>query len=203
MTVASIYSTPRTVEHPSELMTGGLAAAVEAALWSYAPFRLAASEVRISADDGRIALEGTTATAAQKAVAEAIACGVAGVTSVDNRLVADSELEGQVALALYRDRSLALTTDSLEIKCLRGVVFLGPRPAADGMRPEVLARARQVVGVLPGVRGVVTAAQNTPAAASPAPDAGHCGGGAGPGRPDRNLAERLRIWRDRAEAARE
>ena len=157
MPVAPIYSLPKMVRHPSEQLVASLCTEVEAALWSYMPLRSAEAAIDVAAEEGRVVLTGTVRGAAHKAMAGRLAAAVPGVTAVDNRLIADSELEAEVARALAVDPDTSDVAPGLRTRCLRGIAYLSGRVAvAEPTRVvPLLDRIVEVAGNVAGVLEVV------------------------------------------------
>lgn len=145
------------IEHPSEHLARGLATAVEGALWRYDPIRQTNTRIDVSADDGVVHLDGNVRSAIIKSIATRLALDVPGVVRVVNRLVADPEIERDVAMRMALDPEIEVTTDKVTVTAQSGSVVLGGRlfaatqAEADALRDRIGAMAATV----PGVREVI------------------------------------------------
>lgn len=190
------------LEHPSERLTRNLSAEVEGALWAYDPIRQAGGMIGVVTDDaGAVELSGVVPSRAIAEIAEYIATGVPGVTSVSSMLVSDTELQSDVAMAIADDPSVAVSTDSITICSRLGLVYLGGEVAAPELADAEAAveRAGELVLAVPGVRDVVNqivAAEGE--AETPTDAAAAAEGDSGPSPEEAARAERLSIWRERA-----
>jgi osmotically-inducible protein OsmY len=192
------------VEHASEQLRQDLASEVELALWSDDRLRSTDSLVSVGAGlSGAVTLEGHVRGDLLKALAGRLAGQVQGVSTVDNRLVADTHVENEVALRLAMDPEVRTLTDDLMVKSLLGVVQLsgvvrGPDQAtAEAARHRAERLAREV----PGVRDVLNVTRATVGSAAEgataedvvaAPAAG--------GGEEATMAARLAVWKERAAA---
>ncbi|MFQ5459867.1 MAG: BON domain-containing protein [Anaerolineae bacterium] len=190
---------------------GGVAAAVHEALWRHEPLRTTKSRIEVEMDDrGSVVLRGNVATDILKDMAGRLAASAPGVAAVANELVSDSDLERQAAEALWSIGEAGLCTDSVDLQCRLGAVYLGGHVVAQDRQAAEGLLARVVAGIeaLPGVRGVVAEAEIVESAAGPpgvaAPTAAP--GGGGEGTVGATVAgqlgtqERLGVWRERAAA---
>jgi hypothetical protein len=80
-----------------------LAIAVREKLMQYAPLRLPVNDLQVGALNGTVTLSGRVRSQAIKTTAEELARKVRGVSAVENRLVADTDVEVAVAQALAAD----------------------------------------------------------------------------------------------------
>ena len=208
--MATPAAVPHPVDHPSAHLRQSLTTAVEGALWSYAPLRLTNTSLGVTDAGGVVTLSGNVRTRAIKTIAGRLAQGVVGVTGVVNALVADPDIEREVAMALALEPAVALSTDKVAIKCLRGTVYLGGTASAPDL-PGALAivsRAVDITRAVPGVTSVLnhgratvdtvavsgspTAVQDAPGAEAAVADVGR----------QAVLQERMAVWRERAAAKR-
>lgn len=141
------------IDHPSERLQQNLATAVEGALWRFDPIRQTRTSIAVTEAAGVVTLEGNIRGEMMKAVAARIAYGVPGVQRVVNRLVADSEIERDIALRLAMDPEVEITTDRVSVRVIMGQVALGGRvfaptqAEADALKAKVEALAAAVPGV--------------------------------------------------------
>jgi osmotically-inducible protein OsmY len=203
--MSTMVANEHAVEHASEHLVQDLASDVEQAIWAVDRFRSTDSQVRVTATaDGAVTLNGHVRGDMLMYLAGRIAAQVRGVTAVTNGLVADNELEADVAAALAQDPTVQAYTDHTVIKVILGVAQLsgtisGPdQAAADAALVAAEKRARSVPGVrevINNLRAVVgpAAAQ---AAASVAPAALADAGDAAA-----KMQARLAVWRERQGAA--
>jgi osmotically-inducible protein OsmY len=203
MSLAVIREHP--VDHPSEQLVQGLAAEVELALWRDDRLRSTDSLVAVSATpDGAVTLSGHVRGDILKALAGRLAAQVPAVSSVDNRLVADTDLELAVALALAMDPTVQTYTDRLTLKVLLGVVHLtGTVTAADQAGAE--AARLQAERLARGVAGVRDVLNDARATVGSAPDGAEAAAGAAGPVADASQAvmqARMAVWRERAAAKR-
>jgi osmotically-inducible protein OsmY len=205
MAVAAPSTHP--LRHPSECTGHGLSTAVEGALWSYAPLRLAGADLTVTAREGVVGLMGNVRTNALKVIAARIVAAVPGVSGVANDLVSDTDVEAHAASALVGDPDIGTTTDQLTVKCFVGLVRLGGQVVAPdlALAEAAVRRAESVVAALPGVRAVVNQVQarqdRAAGAATPGvPVAATSGAGPEDAAKAAALADRLAVWRERAVA---
>jgi len=144
----------------AEQTSRSLAGDVEAALWGYAPLRASGARVSVTAAGGRVTLAGRVRSSTHKAMAERLAAAVAEVTEVENRLIADNELETRVSAALAADASLSAAAGRVLAKCLYGTVYLDGRiVAADASEATaVLGRMVEAAAAVQGVDRVISRA---------------------------------------------
>ena len=137
---------------PQTLTVEDLEFAVETALWNYPPVResLADLQVKVSSD-GRVEVYGPVRAGLIKdGVLEALRW-VSGVTGVVDSLVADNELEIQVAIALARDPRLS----SLSPGAIAVHSHLGRGTLVGGLKDETLREvAVEVTSQVTGVKSV-------------------------------------------------
>jgi hypothetical protein len=146
------------IDHPTEHLHRGLATAVEGALWRFAPIRQSLTLLDVqAAGDGTVRLGGNIRSDAMKAIAARIARGVPGVLAVEDRLVSDSALESDLALAIANDPEAGLYTDPLTISAILGMVYLGGIIAREDLAEAERLRDRivEVARATPGVTEIV------------------------------------------------
>lgn len=149
------------IEHPSEHLRQNLATTVEGALWRFDPIRQTHTFISVREQDGVVTLEGSIRGEMMKSIAERIALGVPGVRRVVNHLVADSELERDVAMRLAMDPDTLITTDKVSVSAIMGQVALGGRVfgATQAEADALKARVEAVAGQANGVRSVSSRVQ--------------------------------------------
>ncbi len=129
-----------------------LESAVETALWNYSPVRESLSDLHVTVSpDGRVEVSGPVRAGLIKdGVLEALRW-VPGVTGIVDGLVADNELEIQVAIALAQDPRLSsLSPGAISVHSHLGRVTL-----VASLKDEALsAAAHEVAGQVAGVRSV-------------------------------------------------
>lgn len=195
------------VQHASRQMTQNLAAKVTQVIWDDPRLRSTDSLLGVNVSpEGEVTLTGHVRGDMLKAVAGKRASQVPGVLRVVNGLVADTDLENDIALALAMDPTVYTCTDQLTVKVVLGVVHLsGTLRAADSdAATAALEQARKLALGTPGVREVVSTARavvgSTAAAAEPV---GGENGAAAPADAEKAvMAARLAVWRERAAAKR-
>ena len=135
----------RNAEHlvipASEQLEQNLAARVEQALWADSRLRSSDTLVRVSATrDGAVTLEGHVRGDILRYLCGRLAAQVPGVRAVTNRVVADTDLENDVAMALALDPGVQTFTDQLVVKVILGVAQLtGVIAAADLSAADAVA----------------------------------------------------------------
>jgi osmotically-inducible protein OsmY len=124
-----------------------IVSAIRNTLRRYDPIRTTESQIEVNRENGKVVLTGHVATTIIKQMAGRLTYGVAGVDEVENRLVADTELEQAVALALATDERTRLTTERIKIHVWLGhVVLSGPV-----LSEEAVKAAEEAVRAVPGV----------------------------------------------------
>ena len=125
-----------------------LESAVEAALWNYAPVRESLSdlEVQVSAD-GRVEVSGPVRSGLIKDGVVDTLRWVPGVTGVVDGMVADSELEIEIAMALASDARLKdLPPGAIAVHSHLGEITLVGELEDDAKRAAAVEIAKQVRG---------------------------------------------------------
>jgi osmotically-inducible protein OsmY len=190
----------------AEQLEQNLAARVEQALWADSRLRSSDTLVRVAAArDGAVTLEGHVRGDILRYLCGRLAAQVPGVSRVTNKLVADTDLENDVAMALALDPGVQIFTDKLVVKVILGVVQLtGVIAAADLAAAEAArAQAERVARAVPGVREVVNNARAVVGTATLDADAaGGAVAAGGAGADEAAMQARLAIWKERAQAKR-
>jgi len=126
-----------------------LAPAVETALWNYAPIRESFYDLRVKVSpDGRVEVSGPVRSGLIKDGVLETLRWVPGVTGIVDGMVADSELEIEVAVALARDPRLeGLPPGAIAVRSHLGEVTLLGHLIDDSMRGTAVEVASQVIGV--------------------------------------------------------
>jgi osmotically-inducible protein OsmY len=203
MTIAP--TTEYNLAHASEQFVHNLATSVEDTLWGYDPLRQTDSLIEVSAaPDGTVSLTGHVRGDMLKYIAGRLAAQTPGVTRVLNGLVADTDLESDVALALATDPEVMTCTDQLIIKVVLGVVYLtGPiaaadMPAAETARAKAETLARAVPGVLDVINDTHATVGSVTDQAADATSAPTAAGGSS--EQEVVMKARLAVWKERAAA---
>jgi len=126
-----------------------LESAVETALWNYSPIRESLSDLQVKvSSDGRVDVSGPVRSGLKKdGVLEALRW-VPGVTGIVDGMVADNELEIQVALALARDPRLSsLSPGAIAVHSHLGRVTLVGRLKDEALGGVAVEVTSQVSGV--------------------------------------------------------
>ena len=126
-----------------------LAEAVERALWDEPILRGGHSAIEVEVAQGAVTLRGHVLSVTAKAQACEIARHVPGVRKISDHLVADEQLEIDVAQALARDPRTR--SDNIRVYVHQGAVDLHGPVARD----ETCAAAAEVAARVPYVRAVV------------------------------------------------
>jgi len=126
-----------------------LESAVETALWNYSPVRESLSDLHVSVSpDGRVEVYGPVRAGLIKDGVLEVLRWVPGVTGIVDGLVADNELEIQVAIALARDSRLSsLSPGAISVHSHLGRVTLVARLKDEALSAAALEVASQVAGV--------------------------------------------------------
>jgi osmotically-inducible protein OsmY len=126
-----------------------LESAVETALWNYHPIRESLSDLRIVVSpDGRVEVSGPVRAGLIKDGVLETLRWVPGVTGIVDGLVADNELEIQVAVALARDPRLSnLSPGAIAVHSHLGRVTLVGRLNDETLREAAVEVTSQVTGV--------------------------------------------------------
>jgi osmotically-inducible protein OsmY len=123
--------------------------AVETALWNYEPIRESLSDLQVTVSpDGRVEVSGPVRAGLIKdGVLETLRL-VPGVTGIVDGMVADNELEIQVAVALARDPRLSsLPPGAIAVYSHLGEVTLVGRLKDEAMGEVAAEVASQITGV--------------------------------------------------------
>ena len=126
-----------------------LESAVETALWNYSPIRGSLSDLQVTVSpDGRVEVSGPVRAGLIKdGVLEALRW-VPGVTGIVDGLVADNELEIQVAIALAQDPRLSsLSPGAISVHSHLGRVTLVASLKEEALSAAAVEVANQVAGV--------------------------------------------------------
>ena len=125
-----------------------LESAVEAALWNYAPVRESLSDLSVKVSpDGRVEVSGPVRSGLIKDGVVETLRWVPGVTGIVDGMVADSELEIEIAMALASDPRLKdLPPGAIAVHSHLGEVNLVGHLEDEGKRTAALEVAGQVRG---------------------------------------------------------
>lgn len=118
---------------------------------TYPPFRELILPIAVHVDGDEVVLQGWVPTLTLKRVATRLAMEVPGVSRVRNELIADEELERQVAEVLEQEPSLEDDFPGIHINVVAGAVTLWGTVSTEADRQRAEELARQV----PGVRKVI------------------------------------------------
>ena len=126
-----------------------LESAVEAALWNYSPIRESLSDLEVNvSSDGRVEVSGPVRSGLKKDGVLETLRWVPGVTGIVDGLVADNELEIQVAFALARDSRLSsLSPGAIAVHSHLGKVTLEGGLKDKALREVAVEVTSQVIGV--------------------------------------------------------
>jgi osmotically-inducible protein OsmY len=124
--------------------------AVRDALDQYTPIHIWGDGVQIDARGRTVTLSGVTRSRSAKETAGRIAQSVKGVSTVDNRLVVDPDVELAIAQALAADPRTRGAFPGILVGVVFGITFLkGTVPTA-----EMKAAAEEIARKIPGVKSV-------------------------------------------------
>ncbi len=138
-----------------------LIVSVRDALQRYNPTHMWGDSIEIDARNGHVTLSGVVRSQTAKETAEHIARQVRGVRSVENRLVADADVEIAIGEALAADVQTRVVFPGILVGVLFGVAILkGTVPSA-----QVKECVEQIVRAVPGVRSVDSQLLTPPSAA--------------------------------------
>ena len=126
-----------------------LESAVETALWNYSPVRESLSDLHVTVSpDGRVEVSGPVRAGLIKDGVLETLRWVPGVTGIVDGLVADNELEIQLAIALAQDSRLSsLSPGAISVHSHLGRVTLVARLKDEALGAAAVEVASQVAGV--------------------------------------------------------
>ncbi len=191
------------VEHASGQLTRGLATDVEQAIWNDPRLRSTDSQLGVQATaEGVVTLTGHVRGDMLKAVAGKRAGQVLGVRQVVNGLVADTDLENEIALALAMDPTVATCTDQLTVKVILGTALVsGTVRAADQAAADAaLEQVRRLTLSVAGVREALITVQAAVGETAAAPTESAADSEMATDDSAAAMAARLAVWRERAAA---
>jgi hyperosmotically inducible protein len=137
--------TPNTDESVRDDAT--LEQAVRTAMERYTPLRMWRHSFQIQASNGKATLTGNARSQAEKEVAGNLARAVKGVTTVDNQLIADGDLELAVAQALSVDERTSDAFPGILVGVVFGTVYLKGTAASEAVKKaagEIASRIKNV-----------------------------------------------------------
>ena len=108
--------------------------AVRNALDHYTPLRMWRHSFQIQASDGKATLTGNARSQAEKEVAGNLARAVKGITTVDNQMIADGDVELAVAQALGVDERTRDAFPGILVGVVFGTVYLKGTAASDAVK---------------------------------------------------------------------
>ena len=121
---------------------------VRNALDRYTPLRVWQHSIQIQANHGAVVLSGSARSQAEKQVAGNLARAVKGVTAVENRLMADGDLEIAIAQALAADARTRDAFPGVLIGVVFGTVYLKGTAASEEIKKAASEIASKIVGIL-------------------------------------------------------
>ena len=121
--------------------------AVRDALGRYAPLKMWQHSIDVQASNGTVVLLGNVRSQAEKEIAEKLARAVRGVTSVENQLIVDGDLEVAVAQALGADARTSGAFPGILVGVVFGTAFLKCTGASEDVKKAAGEIASQVAGV--------------------------------------------------------
>jgi osmotically-inducible protein OsmY len=124
--------------------------AVRRALDHYTPLRMWRHSFEIQASGGKATLTGNARSQAEKEVAGNLARAVKGITSVDNQMIADGDVELDVAQALAVDERTRDAFPGILVGVVFGTVYLKGTAASDVVKQA----AGEIAGKIANVRQV-------------------------------------------------
>ena len=125
---------------------GEITARVEGAFSHYGPLEsVEHAFIHVRTEHRVVELRGNVASRINKMKAEEIAASVPGVLEVNSKLIADPDLETQIARRLAEDATTG--GQSILVRCLHGVAYLEGEVAYGGVRDEASKVTRGVKGV--------------------------------------------------------
>ncbi len=124
-----------------------LETAVREALEQYAPLSVWKHSVQVHASAGTVTLSGTARSQAEKEVAENLVSRVKGVSTVQNQLTVDGDLEVAVAQALGEDARTRAGFPGILVGAVFGVVYLKGTAPTKELKQAAGEIASKVSGV--------------------------------------------------------
>jgi len=121
--------------------------AVRTAMERYAPLRMWRHSYEVQASDGKATLTGNARGQAEKEVAGNLARAVKGITTVDNQLIADDDLELAVTGALAADERTSGAFPGILVGVVFGTVYLKGTAASEAVKKaagEIASRIQSV-----------------------------------------------------------
>jgi len=124
-----------------------LTMAVCDALMRYTPIRIWGHNVDVAVHAGTVILSGVARSRAARETAEKLARGVRGVTSVENRIVVDNDVEVAVAQALASDPRTRAGFPGILIGVVFGVAYLKGMVRSAEIKDAATGIVSRVAGV--------------------------------------------------------
>ena len=121
--------------------------AMRGALARYAPLQMWRHSIDVQASEGIVILTGNARSQAEKEIAEQLVRSVKGVTSVENKLTVDGDLEVAVAQALGADARTSSAFPGILVGVVFGTTFLKGTVASEDVKKAAGEIASQVAGV--------------------------------------------------------
>ena len=121
--------------------------AVRNALDRYTPLRMWRYSFQIQASDGKATLTGSARSQAEKEVAGNLARAVKGITTVDNQMVADGDVELAVAQALATDERTRDAFPGILVGVVFGMVYLKGRVVSEAVKQAAGEIAKRIENV--------------------------------------------------------
>ena len=127
-----------------------LTTAVRDALMRHTPIRVWGHNVDVDVHAGIVILSGVARSRAARETAEKLARGVRGVTSVENQIVVDNDVEVAVAQALASDPRTRAGFPGILVGVVFGVAYLKGMVGS----AEIKNAATEIIGRVAGVQRV-------------------------------------------------
>ncbi len=121
---------------------------VRNALDRYTPLRVWQHSIQIQANNGAVVLSGCARSQAEKEVAGNLARAVKGVTAVENRLIADGDLEIAIAQALAADARTRDAFPGVLVGVVFGTVYLKGTAVSDDVKKAASEITSKIAGIL-------------------------------------------------------
>ncbi len=118
-----------------------LTQAVRDALMQYTPFRVWANQIAIETRSSTVVLSGSARATNVKNTTESLARAVKGVTSVENKIVADDTVEIALAQALAADPRTRAGFPGIQVGVVFGVAYIKGVAASAAMKSATVPKS--------------------------------------------------------------